>query len=126
MAYDKSLQVPESKEMAFGLLRDFLESKPGFETGNYSTMSAYRADQRQATRALHKGRKLLLDAQVYPYFPEAMSRAMKAFSGRLEFYQPSIAKHPEMWDTTYCTGQYYPTEYRWAVVAVLESYLRQV
>lgn len=76
----------------------------------YST-AAYRAEVRGVSAKLRDARKLLRAVEMRPGISAAdIKEGFRAFSGRLS------------WDgkrLDYCTGQYWPTEYRAAVCAVL-------
>lgn len=97
----------------------FIESRPGFEPVNYAgAPEAYRADYRRAYQHLKDARALLravtwrdgIDA-------EALARAKHH---RIDFKPSATGNTVEI---DYCTGQYYPTEYRAAACATLSSAL---
>jgi hypothetical protein len=88
--------------------------RPGLEFCNYGTVSSYRAELRSITRDLADARLLLRAVELSSISTETLLGAFRAFSGRLS------------WDgkrLDYCTGQYWPTEYRKAVCAVLAAAL---
>jgi hypothetical protein len=93
-------------------LAAFAAKRPGLEYGNYGDAKAYRAEMRSITRDLHHARALLTAVRLSSI---SEAQLIEAFRGkRLS------------WDgqrLDYCTGQYYPTEYRRAVCAVLASAL---
>jgi len=96
-------------------LESFARQRPGLEYGNYGDPVTYRAESRAITRDLHHVYTLLRRVQLSPSITSAnLKEAFRAFSGRLS------------WDGSkldYCTGSYYPTEFRRAVCAVLASAL---
>jgi hypothetical protein len=96
-------------------LTGFASQRPGLEYCNYGDPVAYRAESRAITRDLHHVYTLLRRVQLAPSITSAhLKEAFRAFSGRLS------------WDgqrLDYTTGQYWPTEYRRAVCAVLASAL---
>jgi len=103
-------------------LTAFINQPPGLEPGNYISgwgdgtgRRAYRAEARSITRALNDARKLVHLVHGREFTAGQWARAFEgAYSGRLS------------WDGTtldYCTGQYWPTEYRSAACAVLASLL---
>jgi hypothetical protein len=114
-------------------LRAFARQRPGLEFGDYgdpatayrfeahshcAEVLAYRADQRSITRDLAEALTMLRSVELRDSITAAdLIRASEgAFSGRLTI-------NPETGTIDYCTGQYWPTEYRRAVCAVLSSAL---
>lgn len=110
------------------MIASYAAQNPGLEYCNYSRgwsdtegRAAYFAEARRITRQLHKVSRALHDA----YFAGATDAdiaeaARHAFSGRL-----SITQSPGgAWILSYCTGQYWCTEYRAACAAVLERAAR--
>jgi hypothetical protein len=98
----------------------WIVQRPGLEPGNYISHGrdeagrrAYRTEAREIVRDLHDAQRLLGAIRWQsPFSAAEWARAFGAFSGRLT------------WDGTrleYCTGQYWPMEYRKAVCAVLAS-----
>lgn len=102
-------------------LFDFISQRPGLDPRNYIShwaddagRKAYRSESRQITRDLQDARTLLREVSGRAFTPDQWADAFRAYSGRLS------------WDGTrldYCTGQYWPTEYRRAVCAVVASLL---
>lgn len=102
-------------------LAAFAETRPGLNPRDYARdwrdtkgRKAYAAEVRSITRDLHHARALLTAVRLSSITEAQLVTAFRSFSGRLS------------WDGTrldYCTGQYYPTEYRKAVCAVLASAL---
>jgi hypothetical protein len=90
----------------------WIRQRSGMDFRNYGDLSAYRSESRSITRDLHDARTLLRYVSMSQITGEQLTGAFRAFSGRLS------------WDgerLDYCTGQYFPTEYRKAACAVLAS-----
>ena len=113
---------PEQRHLRALLV--FAAQNPGFEWCNYSTgdwkrsRAAYLGDSRPVQRQLREIRKLkwrfpgLCDTWVE-------QAARSTFSGRLSFRYSDKGVAVD-----YCTGQYWPTEYRKAALAVLKEAIR--
>ena len=103
------------KSAILSALTGFAAGRPGLEYANYGDPVAYRAESRAITRDLHHVYTLLRRVQLAHSITSAnLKEAFRAYSGRLT------------WDGSrldYCTGQYFPTEYRKAVCAVLAAAL---
>lgn len=87
-------------------------SRPGFDPANYSDAASYRADQRAAMLAARDYRVLRL--YVAPH-AEALLDAARG--SRIAF----VPEQDGPVRVEYCTGQYYPTEYRAAACRLLAS-----
>jgi len=88
-------------------LRAFVRTRPGFDYCNYGDGPAYRADVRKAGQQLRDAEAMLRYCELFNIEPD-----YSAFSGRLT---------PNGSGFDYCTGQYYPLEYRAAVCACIAS-----
>ena len=102
------------RERILTALYAWIRQRPGLEYGNYGSPTSYRAELRGITKDLHDARQLLRAVELSGITGEQLKAAFRAFSGRLT------------WDgkcLDYCTGQYWPTEYRKAACAVLASAL---
>jgi hypothetical protein len=102
-----------TKDTLITALYRFIAQRPGLEYGNYGDISSYRAEMRSITKDRHHAQALLRYIELSSSIsaPMILDALSQAFSGRLS------------WDDTkqrldYCTGQYFPTEYRKAVAAV--------
>jgi hypothetical protein len=103
------------KQTIIDALDRWIRQRPGLEFGNYGSVPAYRAEMRSITRDLHHARELLLAVSNRSISADAIIEAARhAYSGRL-----SITPQGDTVQIDYCTGQYWPTEYRRAVCAVL-------
>jgi hypothetical protein len=106
-------------------LHDWITQRPGLEPANYmrgwndtAGRSAYRSDARSITKDLHDARYLLDYIAIRDSISaeRILEAAKHSFSGRL-----SITPDGDGFKVDYCTGQYWPTEYRRATAAVLSS-----
>ena len=109
------------KQTLIACLRKFIAQRPGLEFGNYGDVSAYRSEMRSITKDRHHAETMLASvAWRDSITADTILEASKhAFSGRLTITEPS----PGRFVLDYCTGQYWPTEYRRAVCSVLSSTL---
>lgn len=104
-----------TKENALSLLIQFANQRPGLDFANYGDVNAYCSESREITKDLHDFRELLalanwrgianLSEQVFYELANNSGRLRIGESGNLE----------------YCTGQYFPTEYRPAACRVLRN-----
>lgn len=128
MSQEKVMQV-------FDALQKFINEKPELDPADYGchaeqraytsstqwwdAIRAMRQDENRIKRDGTKARKALKEARAYPANWDALQDAFRsAFSGRLSINSDGTLE--------YCTGQYYPTEYRAASLAVLERYNHMV
>lgn len=109
------------KQTLIACLRKFIAQRPGLEFGNYGDVSAYRSEMRSITKDRHHAETMLASvARRDSITADSILEASKhAFSGRLTITEPT----PGRFVLDYCTGQYWPTEYRRAVCSVLSSAL---
>lgn len=113
------------KQNLLDTILTFAAQRPNLEPRNYISdwrdsegRANYRRESRRITRDLHHARALLgYVARRESITADDLTEAAKrAFSGRLE-----IKQTPDGYQVGYCTGQYFPTEYRRAVSVVLSS-----
>lgn len=99
-------------------LQKFVAQRAGLEFANYGDVSAYRAEQRSITKDRHQAEILLHYISWRDSITAAhiIKASEGAFSGRL-----TITTDGDKVRIDYCTGQYFPTEYRRAVCAVAAS-----
>lgn len=108
-----------TKEQICALLDAWIRQRPGLEFGNYGDWKVYRAEVRSIGRDLQDARQLLRAVELSGITAEDLAAAFpRAYSGRL-----SLIEHKGRPALDYCTGQYWPTEYRAAACAVLSSAL---
>ena len=100
-------------------LRAFAAKHPCLDFADYGNAQTYRQESRAITRDLHNARELIRAVELSSITAEQIIRASSsAFSGRL-----TIGETESGYKLDYCTGQYFPTEYRKAVCAVLSAAL---
>jgi hypothetical protein len=104
----------ETKDI-INALRAFVEQRPGLELTYYGEWKSYQRESREVTRDLHDAREILNVAQYTLGVEEILNAAR---GGRL-----SITQRPDGIAINYCTGQYFPTEYRKAVCRVVAQAL---
>ena len=98
----------------------FLESRPGFDPADYAgAPQAYRADYRRAYQHLQDGRALLRSVRWRGDSIDAEA-LIAAKHHRIDFRPSATGNTVEV---DYCTGQYYPVEFRAAVCHTLVSAL---
>ncbi len=103
------------KSTILAALDAFIRQRPGLEFGNYGDVSSYRSEVRSIGKDLQHARALI----NYVAWHDSITADMilnAAQSGRL-----SIVVDGNKVRVDYCTGQYWPTEYRPAVCRLLSS-----
>lgn len=102
-------------------LRVFVRQRPGLEYGNYGDPASYRAEVRSIGKDLKQAEQLLRAVELRESITGAalLDAFRGAFSGRLscQVLEDGSVR------LDYCTGQYWPTEYRRAVAAVCAAAL---
>ena len=104
-----------SKQTIIEALTRWVSQRPGLDYGNYGDPVAYRAEVRSIGKDLQHARAML----NYVAWHDSITAEMildAAGSGRL-----SIVVKGDTVTLDYCTGQYWPTEYRPAVCRLLSS-----
>lgn len=105
------------KSAIVSALRTFINQRPGLEFGNYGDIGAYRSELRDIGNSRKHALALLRFVELFGIDAAAIVEASRsAFSGRL-----TLAADGGRVSVDYCTGQYWPTEYRRAVCAVLAA-----
>ena len=95
------------------LLTKFVNQRPGLEFCNYGDVSSYRAEMRGITNDRQDYYELLSIAQMsIDNLNEKLANYLTNNSGRLTLKNDML---------DYCTGQYFPTEYRLAACRVLAN-----
>lgn len=110
-----------TKEHILTALDRWIRQRPGLEFGNYGDVKAYRSELRQITKDKHDAERLLRAVALRESITGGdLSVAFQhAYSGRLTLTETPDGRAK----LAYCTGQYWPTEYRKAAAAVLASVL---
>jgi hypothetical protein len=104
------------KTQILSALRAFVRQRPGLEFANYGDAQAYRAEVRSITKDLHHAEELIRAVDWRHIDADSILKATG--SGRL-----SIDSTDKGVRVDWCTGQYWPTEYRRGVASVLASVL---
>jgi hypothetical protein len=106
------------KQTIIAALDKWLRQRPGLEFGNYGDVSSYRSEMRSIGRDLQHARAMVNYVAWHDSITAEMivDAAKHSYSGRL-----SIAIDGDKVTIDYVTGQYWPTEYRRAVCALMSS-----
>lgn len=109
------------KQQIITALRAFVAQRSGIEFCNYGDIASFRAEQRAITRDGKEARELLraIEWRDSITADDILKAARGAYSGRLSI----VERDDGAIAIDYCTGQYFPTEYRRAVCAVMASCL---
>jgi hypothetical protein len=102
--------------MSYYNIRRMVNSRPGIDSANYATFSAYRNDAAKAARQRRDALELL--NWLEPRMSYADLAALIGTSGRLELRADGSIH--------YTAGQYYCLEYRAAVAAAVARGIRAV
>jgi hypothetical protein len=114
-----------TKEQAVSAIRAFVSQRSGIEFRNYQSgdwkesLEAFMGDYRPMLRAGRDARLLISAVSGRDAITaDAIQKGTRAYCGRLQLVERdgAVAVH-------YCTGQYFPTEYRQAACAVLGTVL---
>lgn len=120
--------IPEwyaQKNPAIAALTAFAAQNAGLEFGNYGDVRAYREEQRNISEDWRRFKDAVAVAVAEGVTDaHVIAEAPHAFSGRLEWQTPANGvAHDSHWN--YCTGQYWPTEYRKAAATLMEYATRK-
>ena len=107
-----------NKTALLDALSKFIAQRPGLEWGNYGDATLYRSESRSITKDRHHAETLLRYVALRDSITadDIIKASKESFSGRL-----TITADGDGFRLDYCTGQYFPTEYRRAACAVLAS-----
>ena len=107
----------DKKQAIIGALYTFIGQRPGLEYGNYGEPVSYRAEVRAIGRDLTQARQLLryVELRASITADDIIDASKRAYSGRLTI----VERDDGAVSIDYCTGQYWPTEYRKAACAVM-------
>jgi hypothetical protein len=104
-----------NKQAMINALYAFVNQRSGIDYGNYGERESFMGDYRPILKYGRHARQLLrFVEQCDSITADMLKDASRAFSGRLQFQE-----HDDKVGVDYCTGQYFPTEYRKAACAVL-------
>lgn len=119
-----------TKEQILSLLESWINQRPGLDPANYgfpaysreSWLEARRSYNSESRRITNQRKDALILLRAVELSngldAEILINAFRAFSGRLQ-----IVEHGNGFRLEYCTGQYWPTEYRAAACTVLGTAL---
>lgn len=108
------------KQYIMQVLSAFVAQRPGLEYANYGDPKIYRAEMRSITRDRHDYDSLAAAVAWRDISADDLIAASRgAYSGRLTIKEEGHRRVT----VEYCTGQYFPTEYRKAACAVLAGAL---
>lgn len=102
------------KFVIIATLHKWIAQRPGLEFGNYGDVSSYRSEMRSITRDLHHARAMVNYVAWHDSITAAMILDVADDGGRL-----TMATDGDKVTINYVTGQYWPTEYRRAVCALM-------
>lgn len=107
------------KATIINTLRAFVAQRPNLDPRNYGDGPSYRAEYRAILRDKHAAEALLRACEWRDGITAAhlIAATRAAWSGRLTIRDDGAVD--------YCTGQYWPTEYRRAVAAIAAHALRR-
>lgn len=116
----------DRRERILSALMKFARQRPGIDPRNYfetwresEGVKAYRQEVREVTADLADLREIMRSVRWREGITAGdLIKATRAYSGRLQIIEDGETVRVE-----YCTGQYFPTEYRKACCAVLASAL---
>lgn len=108
--------MQNEKDQILAALSAWIRQRPGLDYANYGDPTAYRSESRDITRDLHHARELLayIARRDSIKAEDLIEASQRAYSGRL-----TLQKTATGYEIDYCTGQYWPTEYRRAACALL-------
>jgi len=104
------------KSTIIAALRKWIAQRPGLEFGNYGDVSSYRAEMRSIARDLQHARAMVNYVAWHDSITADMILNAVDNGGRL-----SLTTDGDKVRIDYVTGQYWPTEYRRAVCALMSS-----
>jgi len=116
MTTETAAIIGADKNTLLGLLYTFINKRPQLEFGNYGDRAAYRSEIRSITRQRADALRLLRAVELRDSITAA--DIVAAFNGRL-----TLGRAKGKLCLDYCTGQYWPTEYRAAVARLASSLL---
>lgn len=111
------------KQAIIDALKAFVRQRPGMDSRNYDR-AGYLSESRRVTQDRHHAERLLAAVAGNDGITADMivAASESAYGGRLGLSWVAGCDPPQP-RIAYCTGQYFPTEYRRAVAAVCASAL---
>ena len=104
------------KSVIIAALRKWIAQRPALGFSNYGDMSSYRAEMRSIGRDLQHARAMVNYVAWHDSITAGMILSAADNGGRL-----TIATDGDKVRIDYVVGQYWPTEYRRAVCALMSS-----
>jgi hypothetical protein len=104
------------KSTIIAALHKWIAQRPGLEFGNYGDVSSYRAEMRSIARDLQHARTMVNYVAWHDSITAEMILSAADNGGRL-----TLTADGDKVRIDYVTGQYWPTEYRRAVCALMSS-----
>ena len=105
-----------TKQTIIDALNRWIAQRPGLEFGNYGNVSSYRAEMRSIGRDLQHARAMVNYVAWHDSITADMILSAADNGGRL-----TLTIDGDKVRIDYVTGQYWPTEYRRAVCALMSS-----
>ena len=105
-----------TKQTIIDALNRWIAQRPGLEFGNYGNVSSYRAEMRSIGRDLQHARAMVNYVAWHDSITAEMIMSAADNGGRL-----TLTVNGDKVRIDYVTGQYWPTEYRRAVCALMSS-----
>ena len=108
-----------NKSAVISAMIRFINQRPGLQFANYGDVSTYQHESRRITKDKHHAERLANYIMRRDSITAAdiIEASRRAYSGRLQIDQ--ISQDEQEFEVNYCTGQYFPTEYRRAAACVL-------
>ena len=105
-----------TKQTIIDALNRWIAQRPGLEFGNYGDVSSYRAELRSIGKDLQHARAMVNYVAWHDSITAEMITSAADNGGRL-----TLTIDGDKVRIDYVTGQYWPTEYRRAVCALMSS-----
>ena len=105
-----------TKQIIIDALNRWIAQRPGLEFGNYGNVSSYRAEMRSIGKDLQHARAMVNYVAWHDSITADMILSAADNGGRL-----TLTVNSDKVRIDYVTGQYWPTEYRRAVCALMSS-----
>ena len=110
----------ERKAKIMKALYEWIDQRPGLDSCNYGDVSSYRSEMRRITQQRHDASRLMhsVGSRQRITADQIIEASKIAYSGRLY-----IVESDDKVTIEYHAGQYWPTEYRAVVCAVMSLIL---
>ena len=105
-----------TKQTIIDALNRWIAQRPGLEFSNYGNVSSYRAEMRSIGKDLQHARAMVNYVAWHDSITAEMIMSAADNGGRL-----TLTVNGDKVRIDYVTGQYWPTEYRRAVCALMSS-----